>query len=389
MRSPRHPPAGTSPQAWLVATLILAAVLSGAAASWAADGSGRNEALRRDRSKLWHRSGKDVLWGFRNMYAAKVVRVPDTAYPLRMWFFGWTVKDTNPGMPGCDAIFHARGKTLDTWEVWSGDGQWDTTMSPGRWRPVIAAQDEPYDQWHNGDPSVVFRDGLYHMAYSATGFNLDGRPENHPEDKDKDILCVMGAVSKDGIHWKRSPEPLLLNKNELGAPHGKGSTFLGGMYHRPSLMWDAGRWRMWFDYWAGRHGGCAMGYGECRGDFLDPSAWRIVRAGDKPLLPNWPNPEVVKVGSRYLAFSDPPVPGYGPGWPARQICEAVSDDGLTWTILGHVPPDADTPALQIPTPFLDTAHTPPRLVVFYACQIGGEPYNWRYDRIRYMWREVN
>ena len=345
--------------------------------------------LQNDRSALWKRSGKDVLWGFRNMYAAKVVRVPDEAYPLRMWFFGWAVADGNPRYPGCDAIYHARGKDLDHWEVYCGDGDWDATMTPKRWRPVVAARDKIYDQWHNGDPTVMYRNGVFHMAYSATGFNADGIGEYRPGDRDGDILCVMGATSRDGIHWRRSREPLLMNQAEIGAPHGKGSEFLHGMYHRPSLLWDSGRWRMWFDYWAGpRGGGCAMGFAECRGEFLDPSAWTIVRAGDRPLLPHWPNPEVVKVGGKYYAFSDPPIPPEPHPWKVRQIAEAVSDDGIHWTVLGYIKPDPDTPALHVPTPFVDTSCRSPRIVLFYACQIGGEPYDCRYNRIRYMTRPI-
>ncbi len=388
-------PALRFPSTWRSVTTGVVLLSLSPAQSRAAGSVSMAEALKRDRSALWHRSGKDVLWGFGNMYAPKVVRVADEAYPYRMWFFGWAVKDCNPGYSGCDAIFHARGKDLDHWEVWCGGERWDASMTPAKWRPVFEPRDKPYDQWHNGDPTVVLRNGTYHMAYSSTGFNADGIGEGRPGDTDRDILCVMGAISKDGIRWKRSREPLLLNKDEIGAAHGPGSTFVNGMYHRPSLLWDGGRWRMWFDYWAGpKNGGCSMGYAECSGDFLNPTAWRIVRASDRPLLPCWPNPEVVKVGDKYYGFSDPPIPGRGPGWPARQIAEAVSDDGIHWTVLGHVAPDPDTPANQVPTPFVDDTTDPRRIVVFYSCQIGkdpknpNKPYNFRYNRIRYMWRPI-
>lgn len=375
--------------------------LTGLAIAWIA-GTGNAEAydfstlsaayyagLKNDRSAFWSRSGKNALYGFRNMYAAKVVRVPDRAYPLRMWFFGWAVTDCNAGSAGCDAIFHARGRDLDRWEVYCGGATWDATMNPKTWTPVVTARDKYYDQWHNGDPSVVYRDGTFHMAYSSTGFNADGIGEDRPGDKDGDILCVMGAESADGIRWRRSSEPLLINQAEYGAPHGKGSQFVNGMYHRPSLMWDEDHWRMWFDYWAGPdRGGCAMGYAECRGEFLDPSAWKIVRAGDRPLLPHWPNPEVIKVGRKYYSYADPPIPPSKHPWRARQIAEAVSDDGIHWTVLGHIKPDPDAPAVHVPTPFVDQATNPPRIVLFYACQIGGEPYDYRYDRIRYMTRPI-
>ena len=80
-------------------------------------------------------------------------------------------------------------------------------------------------------------------------------------------------------------------------------------------------------------GGTCMGYAENTGAFDEPNGFKIVRAGTDPLIVQWPNPEVVKVGNRYHSFADPP--GY-PGkrqspshWTSRQLCEAVSDDGLT------------------------------------------------------------
>ena len=75
----------------------------------------------------------------------------------------------NKGYPGCDAIFHARSKDLKKWEVYSGEDRWNTTMDPKLWVPVITADNKPYDDWHVGDPSVVYKDGRFYMAFSATG----------------------------------------------------------------------------------------------------------------------------------------------------------------------------------------------------------------------------
>lgn len=74
------------------------------------------------------------------------------------------------------------------------------------------------------------------------------------------------------------------------------------------------------------------------------------------------------------------------GWPGRQIAQAVSRDGRHWAKLGFIPPDADTPACHVPEAFVRQDNGKPVLYVFYACQIGGEPYNFRYDRIRAMKR---
>ena len=32
---------------------------------------------------------------------------------------------------------------------------------------------EVFDEWHNGDPSVVYKDGIYFMAFSSTSNPLD------------------------------------------------------------------------------------------------------------------------------------------------------------------------------------------------------------------------
>jgi len=343
-----------------------------------------------DRTSLWQRSERNVLWGFRNMYQPHVVYQPGADYPLRMWFFGWASEDCNPGYPGCDAIYAGRAQDLDHWEVWAGEDRWDATMTPRLWVPVVAAQDKPWDQWHNGDPSVVLHDGVYQMVYSSTGFDLDGIQDGAPGDTDGDVLCIMGATSPDGIHWTRSERPILIYEHELGNPGNRGNQGAVdfGWYHRPSLLWDGDRWRLWFDYWAGvEREGTGMGLAECRGDFLNPDAWHVVRAGPDPLIRHWPNPDVVQVGSRYYSYADPYVYGNHP-WAGRQIAEAVSDDGLTWRELGFIKPDSDTPADHVPEAFAMEEGGQTSMVLFYACQTGGEPYDYRYSRLRYMKRPL-
>ncbi len=334
-----------------------------------------------DRSAMWQRDGHNVLAGFGNTYHATVLQTGDSMYAFRMWFFGWAAADCNPGFPGCDAIFHARGKDLDHWEVYCGDAGWDATQTPAKWVPVITARDKPYDAWHNGDPSVVSHDGKYYMAYSATGPNADGILFEHPGDKDGDLYCVMGAVSDDGIAWERTEEPLVIHAPDLGgACDLKTGAFMHGMYHRPSLMFDQGKWRLWFDYWT--KSGVSMGYAEGAAESFMKGRFTVVRADDTPLIEEWPNPAVIKIGARYRSFADPS--GYGTGWPGRQLAEAESDDGIHWRILGWIPPDADTPACHVPSPALVRQDGAEWLVLFYACQIGGQPYDYRYDRIRYM-----
>ena len=343
-----------------------------------------------EQSARWERNTHNLLSGFGNMYNLHVVHEPGEAYPFKGWFFGWSVQDCNwhiPGFKVCDAIFHCRARSIDgPWEVWTGSG-WDVGgINPGTWQPVLAAQDKPYDEWHNGDPSVVKYKGQYYMAYSATGHDLDRIPAGIAGDTDGSVLCVMGATSADGIHWKRTTAPILIAPHEMGRTEPEGDVVKHGSYHRPSLMRDGNRWKLWFDYWTGHS--VAMGYAENRGDFTNPAHWKIIRAGDNPALDEFPNPDVVKIGSVYHAFGDPS--GYGEGWAGRQICEAVSTNGLDWTPVGWLKPDPDTPALHVPEALVIRERQEPVLYLFYACQIGGEPdNNYRYDRIRVMSRRVS
>jgi hypothetical protein len=342
-----------------------------------------------DRSALWERSG-DVLSGFRNVYQFRVAAdASDHRYPYKAWLFGWAAEDGNPQDPGCDAIYFARSRSLEQgWEVYARDGAWDDGTRPALWQPVVCADDRPWDGWHNGDPSVI-RDGdRWLMAFSSTGHNLDGLPYGIEGDTDGSILCVGGAESRDGIHWTKAAAPLLLHHRDLGAaPVPEGEAHLRGSYHRPSLLRDRGTYRLWFDYWAGRDKGVSLGYAENRGDPMRAEDWRVVRAGPYPCLPDWPNPSVVRVGDLLYSYADPSGYDSHP-WKGRKITEAVSRDGVHWLVLGHVNADADAPAIHVPEPLVVRQGGTTWMYVFYACQVGGEPYDYRYDRIRWMRRPI-
>lgn len=337
----------------------------------------------------WELLPDPLLWGFHNLYNAHVLQVDDGDYPYRMWLFGWASQEGNPGHPGYDAIFHARSADMRHWEVWAGDGQWDATMTPERWEPVLSPGDTRYDNFHAGDPSVVRHEGLYHMAYSSVGV---AEPPGQPGELQV-ISCIMGATSPDGIHWERSPAPILtwpetdrqswlLEDGQIGAaPEGH-----MGSYHRPSLMRDGDRWRIWFDYFLpGTF--VSMGLAECGGDFLDPRAWEVARAGDEPLLRDWPNTSVVKSDGTYMAFADPP--GYPAEWggDTRQLTMAVSPDGVSWRVVGHI----------LPLPG-DSTHVPQAaalevdgqawLYLLCAWKPPSDPWDYRYKRIRALRRPL-
>jgi len=309
-------------------------------------------------------------------------------YRFRMWFFGWATAEGNPGVPGCDAIFHTRSKDLRHWEVYCKDGSWDATMTPSKWAPVLHASDRWYEAWHVGDPSVVLHGSRFYMAYSATSKPL-GKIPGYPAGM---VQCIMGAVSQDGIRWSRTGSPLLIRPQDTPAPSAEPGRI--GDFHRPCLRWDRGRWRLWFDYWLPGKGVC-MGHAENRGDFTRTNGFSITHDLRKPLLENWPNPEVVEVGGEYRSFADPPGyptrPGDSP-WKSRQLREAVSPDGLAWRKLAFIPPDPDADACHVPQALITNLDGRRWLYLFYATQVGTRKgdglYHYHYDRIRAMRREI-
>jgi hypothetical protein len=332
----------------------------------------------------WQRDQRDLLTNFDNMYQPCVVETGGE-YPYKMWFFGWAAARGNPDWPGSDAIFHARSKDLKTWEIYSGEGKWDSTMNPEVWVPVLHASDRWYDAYHIGDPSVVLKDGKFYMAYSATSKHFKER-EGYPATM---VQCVMGAISDDGITWRKTEQPLLIREGDTPDPKPEPGRI--GDFHRPSLLWDEGKWRLWFDYWL-PGGGVCMGYAENRGDFGDTGGFQIQHDLEKPLIRDWPNPEVIRIGDAYHSFSDAPgYPGKS-GWTARQLREAVSEDGITWRLRDFISPDDDTEANHVPQALATTIEGQPWLYLFYSTQVGTKRndgvYHFEYDRIRAMRRPI-
>ncbi len=340
-----------------------------------------------DRTALWQR-GRIVLSGFRNLYSFEVVRdEADSAFPWKVWCFGWAHTDCNQGFPGCDAIFFGRSKLLThNYEFYAGPGKWVKTDFQ-QFRPVITADNAYYDQWHNGDPSLVKVGHTWYMAFSSTGFNKDGLPYGAKGDKDGGFDCIGGAISQDGIHWRKAKAPLLQHEADCGAPpEPEGDVHAWGSYLRPSLMRDEGKWKLWFDYWIPGEG-IALGYAENKGEFLDPSDWHVIRAGNHPCIKQFPNPDVVKVGDLYFAYGDPGGYAKHP-WRGRELLELASLDGLNWLPLGFIEADERGAASHVPQAIVKREGERTWIYVFYALQRGGEPYDYRYKAITYARRLV-
>ena len=168
-----------------------------------------------------------------------------------------------------------------------------------------------------------------------------------------------------------------------------------GGHQRPSLMFEDGVWKMWFDYKENQ-----IGYAECSGDFLT-GEWKEIRGGQQPLLTGV-DFDVVKIGSVYYAYGDPYIDWYkitddeipyysddASRWSQRQIVEYQSLDGISWKATGWFRPDEGYDANQIPQVFLD--HKENRVCIFYATQRGKREssyYDWRWDNIRMMYRDI-
>ena len=359
----------------------------------------------------WIRDQKNLITNFYSMYQPEVVYVPEwddgQGYPYLMWFFAWSYNQENdpqgdyPGYPGGDAIFLARAKALEgPWEIYSvnyetGEHFWDAEQKPFYWYPVITCQDVWYDSWHVGDPSVVYKEGVFYMAYSAMGCDEDMIPSHYEGDTDGNASCIMGAVSTDGINWKRSEKPLIIWDKEKGYNEKANPQEYMGGHQRPSLMFEDGVWKMWFDYKENQ-----IGYAECSGDFLT-GEWKEIRGGQQPLLTGV-DFDVVKIGSVYYAYGDPYIDWYkitddeipyysddASRWSQRQIVEYQSLDGISWKATGWFRPDEGYDANQIPQVFLD--HKENRVCIFYATQRGKREssyYDWRWDNIRMMYRDI-
>jgi len=335
----------------------------------------------------WQRDPRPILTNFDNMYGPTIVETKGD-YPFKMWFFGWAAGHANPGLPGADAIFHARSRDLLRWEVYAGDQGWDKEMEPANWVPVVVPGEAWYDCWHNGDPSVVYRDGVYAMAYTATSKEFEAT-EGYPL---RMVSCVMGALSDDGIHWEKTAHPLLIAPEDRPTPAPNPCRM--GDYARPSLHWEDGQWKMWMDYWIPGKGVC-LGLAENRGRFEEERGFRVVHDLDAPLLVDWPNPDVVRIGNKYHAFADPggwPIDENDSHWMTRQLREAVSSDGLRWERAEFIPPDSDADACHVPHAFLANLNGERWLYLFYATQIGNRKrdgvYHYQYDKIRAMRRKV-
>lgn len=382
---------------WMLALLLLSGIQ---ACQWMPKSTGANQAQAApapapgryaDRTTLWQPFGGDLLYNFVNMYNLHIVATPENKnYPYFGWFFGWAADPCNEKFSGCDAIFAARAPKLEgPWEVYAGDDEktgaakWDATMNPKLWFAVVSADNKFYDTWHNGDPSVVRVNGLYHMAYSSTGFNKDMIPFGQKGDTDSDISCVMGATSTDGLHWKRTSGPLLIDPRNIGQAPVKPGEYMHpyGLFHRPSLMLEGKVWKIWCDAWDGKD--FVALYAENHGDFTNPADWKMVRGLDNPCIIEYPNPEVVKIGRLYYAYGDPS--GYGQGWAGREICEAVSLNGRDWALLGYIKPDADVQAQHVPEAFVQKENGQTWIYLNFGGQIKGD---YKYDKIRMKRRLV-
>jgi hypothetical protein len=91
-----------------------------------------------------------------------------------------------------------------------------------------------------------------------------------------------------------------------------------GSYHRPSLMIEDGKFKIWFDGYV--KNSFDMLYGENDSNFMDKNDWKIMRGMDNQALISFPNPDIVKIEDLYLGFGDPPHPeAPEEGWEREKL----------------------------------------------------------------------
>ena len=139
-----------------------------------------------------------------------------------------------------------------------------------------------------------------------------------------------------------------------------------------------------------------LGYAENTGDFLDPNSWKILNKDENPQIHAWPNPDVIKVCNKYYAYTEVSLKEHGFEWISRGerkepwlICEAVSDDGIRWKVLGWIRPRKDAHHYQVPEAFFMEEKGEKWIYLFYSIPVAGEPYDFRNRRICYMRRRVS
>lgn len=148
---------------------------------------------------------------------------------------------------------------------------------------------EPYSAM---SPYVLRRDGIWHMWYSS------GVDWVRPAGKYEPIYLIKYAHSRDGIAWEQ-PNILCIP----GKTPGEANT-------RPCVLWEDGRYRMWFSYrgseeFRGGGGSYRIGYAES----IDGKVWQRddARAMLEPSPAGWDSemmayPQVVDTPSGRLVF---------------------------------------------------------------------------------------
>ncbi len=348
-----------------------------------------------DLSQHWSDS-KIVMNGYLHLYNPDVIKLnhkTENKNKYKMFLFGWSNDYCNSTLPGCDAIFTIETKNLEKWHINTPS---QATKQLPALQPVLTAGDQYWNQWHIGDPSVIHLTDTYFMAFSSVGYDQDGISPyaneainpNHANDTDGYYYTIGGAYSTDGNNWTFINHPILSTDLELG----KKDMVIFGTFHRPSLMYDGDRFKMWFDYYHGapidkpvalpefHH---SMGYAELIGpatlDTFLTANWIIKQGLNFPAIPNWPNPEIIKVPFGYLSFADPKG-HYGGDWAGRKTSMAFSKDGINWKILGFIEHDSDCNANHVPEAYLENE----TLYLFTSCM-----KNAHYENIKLRTMPLN
>jgi predicted GH43/DUF377 family glycosyl hydrolase len=181
--------------------------------------------------------------------------------------------------------------------------------------PVLEPSEEGWDSEHYyfDDPTIVKRDGVYHMWYSSAE-NLRGN----------ETFWIAYATSPDGIAWTK-------HGSVLGP--GAGGRWMAKGASGPTVIDDQGVFKMWFvgenNPYNYHHG---IGYATSR----DGTTWEVdvdpVLPTNASLAATW-HPAVLKKDALYYLFTG--VTTSPNGYP-MDIALFTSTDGRTWQGRGKV-----------------------------------------------------
>ncbi|KAA3614287.1 MAG: hypothetical protein DWQ01_00875 [Planctomycetota bacterium] len=222
--------------------------------------------------------------------------------------------------------------------------QW--SQSPGHVLEV--GPDGAWDDWDVETPTVLKKDGIYHLWYSGRG-----EPEGtNPLLKPDAAYRIGHAVSTDGVNWIKDPmNPVLSPGFVLLSWDWAGTA-------EPTVIYENGQFKMWYAGVTVQGGGLFVQIGHATS--ADGRSWQKYSGNpvlSVPELNGILTPSVLKERPFYELWYT--VYNQNTGLPAGPIRQAISLNGIQWFVIPQdalvkgSPPEWDWWAIFGPTVILD------------------------------------